>query len=79
LSRLPGTENNGKACGLCLSSENDSWMGLDLSRDRALRSKAAVRCEVQEKRQLVRRTGPSGRKMLRRQPLPSNLVKRRLW
>jgi HSP20 family protein len=28
----------------------------------ALRSKAAVRREVQEKRQLVRRTGPSGRK-----------------
>jgi len=40
----------------------------------ALRPKAAVRLEVQVKRQWVRRTGPSGRKMLRRPPLPSNVM-----
>jgi hypothetical protein len=62
-------ENNGKARSCALAASIMAGPRLDLKAS-ALRLKAAVRPEVQVKRQRFRRTGPSGRKMLRRPPLP---------
>lgn len=64
---------------LCLGDRYRSRTEARPGRVSALRSEAAVWHEVHVKRQLIRRTGPSGRNMLRHPPLPSNVVKRRLW